>query len=181
MRIVDEVWTPSAFSRAAIRDASTLPVVVVPHHVTVDLAIPAADRVLLIKLRCSSATQVVEHELREMIGAAGNIRLVQQDFSDAEQVAFQRMADVYLSLHRAEAYGLNIREFLEMGTPVVATHWSANTEYGPDFAHYHGVRAGLVRYRDWMGHYPDADFSWADADTDHAAMLLREVAGRRAC
>ncbi|MFZ3121731.1 MAG: glycosyltransferase [Variovorax sp.] len=140
-----------------------------------------ADRVLLIKLRCSSATQVVERELREMIGAAGNIRLVQQDFSDAEQVAFQRMADVYLSLHRAEAYGLNIREFLEMGTPAVATHWSANTEYGPDFAHYHGVRAGLVRYRDWMGHYPDADFSWADADTDHAALLLREVAGRRAC
>lgn len=225
LRIVDEVWTPSAFSRAAIREASTLPVVVVPHRVTVDLAIPAADRaafdvpasaflgivimdikacperknpwahveawqkafgdradrVLLIKLRCSSATQVVEHELREMIGAAGNIRLVQQDFSDAEQVAFQRMADVYLSLHRAEAYGLNIREFLEMGTPVVATHWSANTEYGPDFAHYHGVRAGLVRYRDWMGHYPDADFSWADADTDHAALLLREVAGRRAC
>lgn len=220
LRIVDEVWTPSAFSQAAIRSASTLPVVVVPHHVTVDLTIPAADRaafdvpaaaflgiaimdikmcperknpwahveawqkafgdsadhVLLIKMRCTAATRVVEHELREMIGAAGNIRLVRQDFSDDEQVAFQRMADVYLSLHRAEAYGLNIREFLEMGTPVVATHWSANTEYGPGFAHYHGVRAGLVRYRDWMGHYPDAGFSWADADTGHAAQLLREVA-----
>ncbi|MDM0121029.1 glycosyltransferase [Variovorax arabinosiphilus] len=220
LRIVDEVWTPSAFSQAAIRNASTLPVVVVPHHVMVDLSIAATERaafhvpaaaflgiaimdikmcperknpwahveawqkafgdsaehVLLIKMRCSSATRVVEHELREMIGAAGNIRLVRQDFSDAEQVAFQRMADVYVSLHRAEAYGLNIREFLEMGTPVVATHWSANTEYGPDFAHYRGVRAGLVRYRDWMGHYPDAGFSWADADTDHAARLLREVA-----
>ena len=220
LRIVDEVWTPSAFSQAAIRSASTLPVAVVPHHVTVDRTIPAADRasfevpadaflgiaimdikmcperknpwahveawqkafgdspahVLLIKMRCSSATRVVERELREMIGAAGNIRLVRQDFSDAEQIAFQRMADVYLSLHRAEAYGLNIREFLEMGIPVVATHWSANTEYGPDFAHYRGVRAGLVRYRDWMGHYPDANFSWADADTDHAARLLRAVA-----
>jgi hypothetical protein len=89
------------------------------------------------------------------------------------------MADVYLSLHRAEAYGLNIREFLEMGTPVVATHWSANTEYGPSFAHYHGVQADLVPYRDWMHHYPDAGFSWADADTDHAARLLRQVAARR--
>ncbi|MGJ7492784.1 glycosyltransferase [Variovorax sp. ZT4R33] len=224
LRLVDEIWTPSAFSRAAIQSASALPVVVVPHHVAVDPTILAtergvfdvpsdaflgiaimdikvcperknpwahveawqkafgdsADHVLLIKLRCSSATRVVERELREMIGAAGNIRLVQQDFSDVEQVAFQRMADVYLSLHRAEAYGLNIREFLEMGTPVVATHWSANTEYGPGFAHYHGVRAGLVRYRDWMGHYPDTDFSWADADTDHAAQLLRAVAAQRA-
>ena len=224
LRIVDEVWTPSAFSRTAIRAASTLPVVVVPHHVEVDTTIPAmaragfgvaasaflgiaimdikacperknpwahveawqkafgrsADHVLLIKVRCSKATRIVERELEEMIGSAGNIRLVKQDFSDAEQVAFQRMADVYLSLHRAEAYGLNIREFLEMGTPVVATDWSANTEYGPSFAHYHGVRATLVPYRDWMRHYPDRNFRWAEADTGHAALLLRQVASGRA-
>ncbi|MDB5878955.1 MAG: hypothetical protein JWQ41_2369, partial [Variovorax sp.] len=42
--------------------------------------------------------------------------------------------------------------------------------------HYHGVRADLVDYRDWMRHYPDSDFRWADADTDHAARLLRQVA-----
>lgn len=221
--VVDAIWTPSAFSAAAIAKATALPVTVVPHHVSVDLGIPAAARsafdvpadaflgiaimdikacperknpwahveawqkafgtsaahVLLIKVRCSKATRIVERELQEMIGSAGNIRLVRKDFSDAEQVAFQRMADVYLSLHRAEAYGLNIREFLEMDTPVVATHWSANTEYGPGFAHYHGVRADLLPYRDWMRHYPDADFRWADADADHAARLLRQVAAER--
>ena len=223
LRIVDEVWTPSAFSQASISAASSLPVVVVPHNVEVDLDIPAAmraafdvpdeaflgiaimdikacperknpwahvvawqkafgasdDHVLLIKVRCSKATRIVERELEEMIGTAGNVRLVRKDFSDTQQVAFQRMADVYLSLHRAEAYGLNIREFLEMGIPVVATHWSANTEYGPDFAHYHGVRANLVPYRDWMRHYPDSAFEWADADTDHAARLLRQLAAAR--
>lgn len=223
LRIVDEIWTPSAFSRAAISAASSSPVVVMPHHVEVDLTIPAAarsefdvpvdaflgiaimdikacperknpwahveawqkafgnsaDHVLLIKVRCSKATRIVEKELQEMIGKAGNIRLLRKDFTDAEQVAFQRMADVYLTLHRAEAYGLNIREFLEMGTPVVATDWSANTEYGPAFPHYHGVRADLVPYRDWMRHYPDSNFSWADADTDHAARLLRQVASDR--
>ncbi|MGJ7579511.1 glycosyltransferase [Variovorax sp. RHLX14] len=223
LRIVDEIWTPSAFSQAAISAASSLPVVVVPHHVEVDLTIPAmrrtkfdvpadaflgiaimdikacperknpwahveawqkafgtsASHVLLIKMRCSKSTRIVEKELREMIGTAGNIRLIRMDFSDAEQVAFQRMADVYLSLHRAEAYGLNIREFLEMRIPVVATHWSANTEYGPAFPHYHGVRADLIPYRDWMRHYPDGNFSWADADTDHAARMLREVASEK--
>jgi len=134
------------------------------------------DHVLLMKVRCSDATRVVEQELQDMIGQAGNIRLVREDFSDAAQLAFQRMADVYLSLHRAEAYGLNIHEFLELGTPVVATHWSANTEYGPGYPHYHGVNACLVPYRDWMQHFPDNHFQWADADTCHAARLLRQVA-----
>ncbi|WPB58416.1 glycosyltransferase [Xylophilus sp. GOD-11R] len=223
LELVDEIWTPSEFSAAAIRSAGALPVHVVPHHVEVDPHLTAADRaafgvppdaflglaimdikvcperknpwahvkawqqafgdcpnhVLLIKLRCSEATRIVERELHEMVGGAGNVRLVRQDFSDRQQAQFQRMADVYLSLHRAEAYGLNIREFLEMQVPVVATHWSANTEYGPAFAHYHGVDSRLIRYRDWMRHYPDHDFSWADADTAHAARLLRQVAARK--
>lgn len=134
------------------------------------------DHVLLIKIRTSAATRVVEQELEDMVGRAGNIRLVRADFTDAGQLAFQRMADVYLSLHRAEAYGLNIHEFLAIGTPVVATHWSANTEYGPAYPHYHGVPATLVAYRDWMHHYPDRHFRWADADTDQAARQLRQLA-----
>lgn len=224
LSLVDEVWTPSAFSSVSIRSASPLGVKVVPHKVAIDPTVVAADRsafgvpagafvglaimdikacperknpwahvaawqkafgaspqhVLLIKVRTSAATRVVERELQDMIGQAGNIRLVRADFTDAEQQAFQRMADVYLSLHRAEAYGLNIHELLEMGKPVVATHWSANTEYGPAYPNYHGVPAALVPYRDWMHHYPDSRFRWADADTDHAARVLRQLAGWRA-
>ncbi|WP_443089146.1 hypothetical protein [Xylophilus sp.] len=219
LKLVDEVWTPSAFSSLAIRSASPLTVKVVPHNVAVDRNVAAArradfgvperaflglaimdiracperknpwahvaawqkafgfsaDHVLLMKVRCSDRTRIVERELEEMIGQAGNIRLICRDFTDAEQLAFQRMADVYLSLHRAEAYGLNIHEFLELGTPVVATHWSANAEYGPAYRHYHGVKASLVPYEDWMRHFSDRRFHWADADTDHAARLLRQV------
>jgi len=136
---------------------------------------PAAT--LLIKLRSSDRTAIVLRELREMIGDAPNVRIVDDWFTAEEISGFQKMADVYLSLHRSEGYGLNIHECLLHGVPVVATHWSANVEYGPDYPHYHPVPATLVPYRgDWLLHYPGEAFRWAEPDTDEAARILRRIA-----
>lgn len=133
--------------------------------------------VLIMKVRSESRTEVVLHEMAEMIDGAPNIKIVDEWFSPEEITGFQRMADVYVSLHRSEGYGLNIHECLMMGVPVVATHWSANTEFGPNYPHYHGVPATLVPYSgDWLYHYPGPSFTWAEADTDAAARVLRRLA-----
>ena len=225
--LVDEIWTPSAFSAVAIRGAvGDIPVRVRPHPVRppehgtgedaaaamrarlgigvddfmglaiMDVSICPArknpwahvaawlgafgdrqDRVLVMKVRVSKVTRVVLDELRTMIGAAGNVRLMEAELTDAEIAALQSAADVYLSLHRAEGYGLNIHECLALGTPVIATDWSANAEYGPAFPHYRGVPYHLVPCRDWTGHYADDDFSWAEADLDAAVRKLHALAG----
>jgi glycosyltransferase involved in cell wall biosynthesis len=134
------------------------------------------SRVLILKLRLSKRTAVVREELREMIGDAPNIRLV-EDFLPAERLAaLQREAHVFLSLHRAEGYGLLIHEMLSLGTPVVATHWSANAEYGPDHAGYHPVGYRLVPCRDWTRHFAERGFRWAEADVEEAAATLRRLA-----
>jgi hypothetical protein len=135
--------------------------------------------VLIMKFRLSKRTACVRDELREMIGGATNIRLVEEYLEPGALAALQASADVYLSLHRAEGYGLVIREMLELGIPVVATNWSANAEYGPAYPHYRGVPWRLVPYRDWTGHYPGATFSWAEADVAAAAAELRQIACRR--
>ncbi|SER49385.1 hypothetical protein SAMN05216548_12130 [Faunimonas pinastri] len=138
------------------------------------------DCVLLLKVRLGKKSRIVEGELREMIELAGNIRILEQDMSDSEIAGFQRLADVYLSLHRSEGYGLNIHEFLLLDVPVVATDWSANAEYGPGFANYHPVKYRLEPYRDWTGHFGDDSFQWATADVDDAARTLRKIAAQRA-
>jgi glycosyltransferase involved in cell wall biosynthesis len=130
--------------------------------------------VLVMKLRVSKRTRIVLEELTELVGAAPNIRLVPDDLDHLEIAALHRAADVYLSLHCSEGFGLNIYEALLLGKPVVATHWSANAEYGPRFENYRGVAYELVRYQDWMNHYEDHQFEWAEANVRHAAWLLHQ-------
>jgi hypothetical protein len=120
------------------------------------------NAVLVMKLRVGKRSRVVLKELRDLIGGASNIILVSDDLSSDEIGALHHAADLYLSLHRAEGFGLGIFEALLLGRKVVATDWSANAEYGPAFANYVPIPARLVPYRDWTAHYADAAFEWAD-------------------
>ncbi|GMG81871.1 hypothetical protein LNKW23_10840 [Paralimibaculum aggregatum] len=134
------------------------------------------SRVLLMKVRVSKRTRCVRAELDEMVAGAPNIRVFEKEMEPAEIAGLQAAADVYLSLHRAEGYGLNIRECLEAGAEVLATDFSANAEYGPAYPNYHPLPYRLTPYRDWTGHYPDGEFEWAEVRIDAAAEALRERA-----
>lgn len=124
------------------------------------------------KLRVGKRTRVVLDELRELIGPATNIRLFSDEMTDDEIAALHHAADLYLSLHRSEGFGLNIYEALLIGKPVVATHWSANAEYGPRFPNYVGVPCHMKRYRDWTGHYADGGFEWGDIEPQNVRLPL---------
>ena len=120
------------------------------------------NAVLVMKLRVGKRSRVVLDELRDLIGEAKNVILLSEDLGGDEIAALHHAADVYLSLHRSEGFGLGIFEALLLGTKVVATDWSANAEYGPSFSNYIPVPARLIPYRDWTAHYADAAFEWAD-------------------
>ncbi len=130
--------------------------------------------VLVMKLRVGKRTSRVLDELRELIGGAGNILLLSEELTGDEIAALHRACDLYLSLHRSEGFGLSIYEALLLGKRVVATHWSANAEYGPQFPNYVGVPARMTPYRDWAGHYPEGAFEWAEP-----LQAARFLAGRR--
>ena len=219
--ILHEIWTPSSFSARAIREASGLPVRVVPHAVSIPDVKPlersrfnverdqflgmaimdlssCPDRKnplahvrawklsfgndpgahLLMKVRFSKHTQYARKEILEEIGSARNITLTDADFSDHGMSAFQKMADVYLSLHRAEGYGLNFHEMLEIGTPVIATGWSGNMDYMPHYRNAISVPYRLVPYRDPTFHYRGERLVWAEADIEAAASALCEARQR---
>ena len=82
--------------------------------------------------------------------------------------------DVFLSLHKAEGFGMGMAEAMSQGKPVVATNWSANTEFcREDTAWcipYHMVPV--------LPHeYMVSTKEWADADAEAAAAALREIRG----
>lgn len=170
---------PDAFLGVAIMDLCSCPARKNPWaHVAAWRAAFGEDpsRVLMMKVRVSKRTRCVLDELAELTKGAPNIRIFEKEMEPAEIAGFQAAADVYLSLHRAEGYGLNIRECLEAGVPVLATDFSANAEYGPDFANYRPLPYRLTPYRDWTGHYPDGDFEWAEVEIDAAVAALRREA-----
>lgn len=130
---------------------------------------------LLMKLRFKKSTLFARNELLEAIAGAQNISIVEETFTDDDMVAFQRMADVYISLHRAEGYGLNIHEMLEIGTPTIATGWSGNMDYMPRYSHAYPIPYRLVPYNDRTYAYDGKGLQWAEPDIDVAAKTLRQV------
>lgn len=134
-----------------------------------------SDAHLLMKVRFKKATRFARNALIKAIGDAANVTLIEETFSDHEMASFQRMADVYLSLHRAEGYGLNIHEMLEIGTPTLATAWSGNMEYMARYPHAVAVPYRLVPYEDPTFAYEGNNLEWAEPDINFAAMALRNI------
>lgn len=131
---------------------------------------------LLMKVRFQKRTQIVRQELLELTGDYENISLVEDVFTDNEVTAFQKMGDVYLSLHRSEGFGLNIAEALEIGLPVLATAWSAPVEYMPNYKNAVPIPARQVLYRDYLRTYSSRKkLTWAEPNIHYAAMMLRKL------
>ena len=80
-------------------------------------------------------------------------------------------ADAYVSLHRSEGFGLVPAEAMLLGTPVIATNWSANTEFmDADTACM--VEYSFVTIEKDQGPY-EAGNRWADPDIEQAAGYMR--------
>ena len=83
-------------------------------------------------------------------------------------------ADVLLSLHRSEGFGLTIAEAMLAGLPVIATNWSGNVDF---LTKERGVPIGyrLVPSRDPQATYDHAHMHWAEPDIGEAAEALRRL------
>ena len=130
---------------------------------------------LLMKVRFSPRTQFMKQELLKAIEGAQNISITEIFLSDLEITAFQKMGDVFLSLHRSEGYGLNIREMLEIGIPTIATGWSGNVDFMHLYPNAISVPYELVPYQDRTLHYEGGNLRWAEADVAQAALNLKDI------
>lgn len=84
-----------------------------------------------------------------------------------------QLCDVYVSLHRSEGYGLVLAEAMLLGTPTIATAYSANMEFQTS------TSACLVSYKlQKVGHevppYHIDDF-WAEPDIQEAANYMTRL------
>jgi glycosyltransferase involved in cell wall biosynthesis len=137
-------------------------------------AAPVADGRAVLVCKVTGGARWPER-LAELEGAAGgrdDIRLLVEDLSDADMGRLVASADVIVSLHRAEGFGLLAAEGLCDGKAVVATAWSGVMDF------LDADSSALVPWRpaevkDAQGIYTGG--WWADPDLDAAAARLREL------
>ena len=87
--------------------------------------------------------------------------------------ALMNAADCYVSLHRAEGFGLGMAEAMAMGKPVIATNYSGNTEFLRDDTGYPvPFRLKRVGPDDYV--YAEGQV-WADPDEAACAAAMARV------
>ncbi|QDS17346.1 glycosyltransferase family 4 protein [Xanthomonas arboricola] len=124
----------------------------------------------------SSNGHMYPEQMRELLALVvqdSRILLRDEVIDNAHVRALQRCCDVYVSLHRAEGFGLGLAECMSQGKPVIATGWSGNMEFMTS------RNSCLVEY-DLVavaGRYPDSDgASWAEPRVESAAAAMRRLA-----
>ena len=132
------------------------------------------DRLLVLKV---GNPHHAPDDFAHLATAAGahNIRLITETLSPAGSLALTAAADIVLSLHRSEGFGLVAAEAMLLGKPVIATDWSATTEFMNENC------AALVRFQpvpaqDPRGIYTVGGAVWAEPDPAHAADWLQRLA-----
>jgi glycosyltransferase involved in cell wall biosynthesis len=130
------------------------------------------DRILLLKIGHPNHAPEDFARLAQM-AQAPNIRLDTRILPSDDCHALTACADIVLSLHRSEGFGLVLAEAMLLGKTVIATGWSGNTEF-MDSSNAALVGYRLVAARDDRCIYRNA--LWAHPDPADAVARLRQLA-----
>jgi glycosyltransferase involved in cell wall biosynthesis len=135
-------------------------------------------------LKCINQDRDPESHARLVAAAAehGGITVMDRYLTPGENHSLTALCDSYVSLHRAEGFGLVMAEAMCLGKPVIATGYAGNLDFMTP------TNSLLVNHR-MVPIGPDAapypaDGEWAEPDVEHAATLMRKLfddpeAGRR--
>jgi glycosyltransferase involved in cell wall biosynthesis len=128
------------------------------------------DVALIIKLQVNKKTPDEVDKLLKLASGDSRIFVITESLRREEVDALIAKAHVYISLHRAEGFGLPLLEARLAGLATIATGWSGNMDYMNE------QDSALVPYRlatmiDEGGVY--GEVTWADPDLDAAAVAIR--------
>lgn len=132
---------------------------------------------LVIKTLSTAGPHQAWDSLKAFASQDPRLHMIEASLERTEILALYGCCDGFVSLHRSEGLGRGHAEALQLGLDVIVTDYSSTTDFctGPLA---HPVRYQLIPVQE--GEYFDHEGQvWADADVNHAAERLREVALHR--
>lgn len=112
-------------------------------------------------------------KLRQQMKGYENLYFVTDNLKKTAVNSLLKCVDVFVSLHRAEGFGLGMAESMMVGTPSIATNWSANTEFMNSEVGCM-VDYKLIKLEKDIEPYHKGS-RWADADVEQAADYMRRL------
>ena len=129
------------------------------------------DVALVVKLKENSDKDI--EDIKNLTRGYDNIFFLDRNMTRTEVNSLIKCVDVYVSLHRAEGFGLTCAEAMVVGTPVIATGWSATTQFmDKDSACM--VDYEMVTIDKDIPPFKKG-YRWAEADKDQAAVYMRRL------
>jgi hypothetical protein len=134
---------------------------------------PGEGPQLLIKTINAPLRPLPEEEVLWAAHGRPDIHLIDRSLSGEELNGLMAGCDCYVSLHRAEGFGLTMAEAMAIGKPVIATGYSGNVDF-MNAENSYLVEHSLSRVGPESEIYP-AEGEWAEPSVGHAAELMRRV------
>lgn len=133
---------------------------------------PQDDNVGLV-IKINNAREEDVQILKRALKGYTNIYYITDTMSKIQVNSLIKCANVLVSLHRAEGFGLVMAEAMLNGVPVIATNWSSNTEFmDPDVACM--VDYKFIKLNKDQPPYR-AGAVWADPDIRQAALFMKRL------
>ncbi len=130
--------------------------------------------VLVIKINGEAAWAPAHDYIESVIADVPNVHVIRDVLPDSGIKDLMARADIVLSLHRSEGFGLLLAEAMAAAKPVIATGWSGNVDFMPrDCCVLVDYR--LVPVRDPQNIYNNYGAQWAEPDIDQATKALRRL------
>lgn len=114
-----------------------------------------------------------DYEMLRARAERGRVLFFEGTLARDETYGFMKSLDAYVSLHRAEGFGLTCAEAMALGLPVVASGYSGNLEF-MDKDNSLLVPTRVVETERAWGAYP-AGSRWGDPDHEAAVDALRSL------
>jgi glycosyltransferase involved in cell wall biosynthesis len=128
---------------------------------------------LVIKTQNPARNAAAYARLTAALQGLRHVTLITETLARPEVYRLEAACDAFVSLHRAEGFGLGVAECMFLGKPVIATDWSATAEY-LNAENGCPVRYRLTTLTESHGPYREGQ-TWAEPDTDHAAEWMRRL------
>lgn len=132
-----------------------------------------SETLLVIKSSLSREFANDKKKLLDRIDDNASILLIEEIMPEEKLYSYMNCCDCFVSLHRSEGFGLTMAEAMYFGKPVIATEYSANSEF-MNVNNSFLVKYDLISTEEHYNFVSGRGF-WADADTNDAAEKMKFI------